>query len=321
MRTKTLSIWSINILLAIIAIQPCAAQSAAATAPSNITDTASGWIWDHMASIDPDSTTVSAHAGGPGSSGTYIFEGTGVLVYGPGEDIVQVGNAAHRTGRVRVTVDGVNEGEFADFTRGQAANAAICAVHNLQDGNHSLILEPVDAWGAVSGLSIEHSPVAAAAAAPGNTIANGRYHIVASTTGVVLDYKDNFDGDGAVVQMYTAVGTCNQMWWITRLPNGNYTIFANDKNGTPGESLDCANGSGNDSTPIDLWHYWGGACQQWIIHPIGGGQYSICTAAVNLKGAHDAITGEGCTGASGAVVNLWPWTGAQCQQGWSFTPG
>jgi len=152
-------------------------------------------------------------------------------------------------------------------------------------------------------------------------IPNGRYQIVAGTTGNVLDYQNGNDSNGTAVQLWSPLLTFNQGWWVTSLGNGYYSIIANGANGAPsGESLDCEGCSPNNNTLLDLWGYWGGACQQWGITPLGGGLFQIYSAGVNSSGGHDVIDGYGCSGAQGAQVGLWTWDGGGCQQSWDFSP-
>jgi len=143
------------------------AQAPTAAPPTLITDTAPGWLWDDMKACDASGPpSVSAHAGGPGSSATFVFTGTGVTINGISDTTVKVNNAVHRVHHIKITIDGVVEGEVSDTAPGQAAPPAIFAVHNLQNLNHSLVLEAVDGWAAVSSLTID------ATSASGNVAAS-----------------------------------------------------------------------------------------------------------------------------------------------------
>ena len=131
-------------------------------APSTVDDKSPGWIWDHMSSCDSVSPPiVSAHAGGPGSSGTYLFRGTGITLFGASERTVQVNNAVHRIGKVSISIDGVHQGDFPEYTAGQFAGAPVFTTHSLEDKNHSILVEPIDGWGAISSITIDHSPITA----------------------------------------------------------------------------------------------------------------------------------------------------------------
>lgn len=148
------------------------------------------------------------------------------------------------------------------------------------------------------------------------TIPNGRYEIVASTTGNCLQSVGGSGSNGAAITLEPFGNNTYQMWQITNLNNGYYSITSS--NG--GDSLDCTSCSGADGDPLDLWSYWGGSCQQWAINPVGGGVWSIATAGTDANGNHDVLDGEGCSGASNTLMDLWPWGGGGCQQRWVFIP-
>jgi len=152
------------------------------------------------------------------------------------------------------------------------------------------------------------------------TIPNGVYEIAASTTGNCLNCVGYGNTDGTTIQIYPYYGTSNELWQVTNLNNGYYSIRTINPNGSVGISLDCENCSGNNGTQLDLWDYWGGSCQQWAINPVGNGCWSISSAGTNANGAHDVIDGENCSGASQTLVDLWSWDGGGCQQSWDFVP-
>jgi beta-glucanase (GH16 family) len=152
------------------------------------------------------------------------------------------------------------------------------------------------------------------------TIPNGRYEIVASTTGNCLNCLGNGYTNGTGIGLYPDYGTPNELWQVTNLNNGYYSIQTINPNGSVGISLDCENSSGLNGTVLDLWTYWGGPGQQWSINPVGGGIWSIGTSGTNASGGHDVIDGENCSGATGTIMDLWTWDGGGCQQTWDFVP-
>jgi hypothetical protein len=131
-------------------------QPASASTYGAITDSAPGWLWDGMSACDaPGPSSVSAHAGPAGASATYVFTGTGVTIYGIAESTVKVANVIHRVNHIRISVDGMNEGEVSDNVTGDAAAPVIFVIHNLPNQNHSLVLQAVDGWAAVSSITVE----------------------------------------------------------------------------------------------------------------------------------------------------------------------
>jgi hypothetical protein len=200
----------------VIAAASCTsrAQTPAATAPITIDDKSPAWIWDHMYTCDTlDSSTCSSHAGGDGCSGTYIFSGTGVTLYGPGSRTIQVNNAVHRVGKIKISIDGVSEGEFPEYVPGQSSKTPVFTFHNLQSGNHSLIVEPVDSWIAVSSLTIDNSAPTASTEAPADSI----------TKTYFTDFK-NGDTKGWVA--YGGTWTVTGKWYVASPENGNKTLLS-----------------------------------------------------------------------------------------------
>ena len=144
MRTHTIVKYLLPTLFLAASIQLSNAQAPVAqpTPSQRIDDNGPGWLWDQMSRCDStDATVASAHAGGPGSSANYIFTGTGIAIYGVSAHTVEVGNVIHRTGKIRVTLDGVIKGQFPDYTPGQSADTPVCIIRNLSYEIHSIVLE------------------------------------------------------------------------------------------------------------------------------------------------------------------------------------
>jgi hypothetical protein len=144
----------------LFSVAACGLQShpawALACGAGAISDSAPGWLWDGMSACDSSGPpSVSAHAGPAGASGTYVFTGTGVTIYGIADSTVKVGNVVHRVNHIRITVDGVTEGEVSDSVQGTVASPVIFTVHNLPNQNHSLVLEAVNGWAAVNSITVE----------------------------------------------------------------------------------------------------------------------------------------------------------------------
>ena len=320
MRTQFLSTCLTLALLAAATSTPSWGQSPIAAPPtsSTISDTDPGWIWDHMSSCDSSGpAAASSHAGGPGSAATYIFKGTGVAVYSVSGPSVQVRGSTHNLGTMRVSIDGAKEGDFPQYAPGRSANAAIFSVHNLQDGNHSLVLTSVDAWAAVSSLSIDHIATGSTSAPRSAAVlADGQYEIAACSTGNCLDCVAWGTTNGTAVQVFPYAGTTNQLWEVVNLNNGFYSI----RSSNGGRALDCTDNSPNDGTFLQLWDYAARPCQLWAIHRVGGGQYILSTSQAKPGGGCDVLSTQNCSGANNTRVTLWGWLGGGCQQTWAFVP-
>jgi len=152
------------------------------------------------------------------------------------------------------------------------------------------------------------------------TVPNGVYEIAAKTTGNALDCYGNGNTNGTAIQLWPFANTNNQKWQITNLNNGYYSIRTINPDGSIGRSLDCTGCSPNDGTMVELWDYWGGACQQWAITPTTAGNYKISSANAKSDGSHDVLDGQGCSGANNARILLWSWGGGGCQQEWDLIP-
>lgn len=145
-------------------------------------------------------------------------------------------------------------------------------------------------------------------------VANGRYEIVATTSGNCLDGVNIGTANGTPIQLWGYWGGAGQLWDITDLGNGYFSI----RTANGGRSLDCTNNSANNGTPLQLWDYWGGFGQQWEITPAGDGSYKIATRGIKSDGTHSVLDGKDCSGASGTRIELWSWGGGSCQQKWNL---
>ena len=258
-------------------------SSASLTPPTTIADSAPGWLWDHMSSCDPtDSSPAGAHAGGPSSSGTYVFSGTGLAIYSVPDRTVSVASVVHRTGKLRITIDGVVRGEFVQYTPGQATNAPIFVGHGLPDGNHSLLVEPVDGWAAVSSIVVEHAtPTASAEHDPlldgTNSIPSGVYKILArSDMSAGLDVLNWSTANGAQMDLYLYQKQSNQKFQITKVGKGTYTLSPVQAAGSDISLLPDANDAG---VYVGIWTNLGNPAQKWIISATPSGYCRISPAS------------------------------------------
>jgi len=262
-------------VLSVVTVDRIATAQTTPSAPTAaIDDKAPGWMWDHMMSCDASGPpSVSAHAGGPGSSATYIFSGTGVTVSGISGSTVSVSNAIHRVGKIRVTLDGSVKGQFADAS-------TIFSARNLADQNHSLILEPVDAWGAVSGLSIAHTAASAGSLAVSGSdklTTPGIYKIVPRTASdYCIDLYERTTVNGSKFVVYTSNNQLNQQFNVTHVGPGKY-VFASLQ--IPTSTLSVLPDPTTGVSYVGVWQYTRNAGQIWIVTLEPSGYYRISPSA------------------------------------------
>jgi hypothetical protein len=283
------------------------------SAPATVVDDkAPGWMWDHMLSCDASGPPlVSAHAGGPGSSATYIFSGTGITISGISGSTVSVCNTIHRVGKVRVTLDGSVVGQFADAS-------TIVSAHNLADQNHSLIIEPVEAWAAVSGLSVEHAAVAtntsAAVTSSGADALTtpGVYKIVPRVApDYCIDLYERYTENGSKFVIYTSNNQKNQQFSPTHVGTGKY-VFSSLQITT--SALSVLPDPTTGMPYIGVWQYMRNDSQTWILTLEPSGYYRISPLAEPAY----ALTCGQITPPQGDIL-LQQYTGAR-EQDWQITP-
>ena len=144
-----------------------AADLAASTGDSG--GAGENWIWSHMVDYDdPGLQTGHAHAGGPGSYGVFTFTGSGIDVYGVACPIVTVDQKTHRTGKVKISIDGKVQSVISLASADVDFHHKIISIAGLSNGNHALEVEPLEGWVIINsvnvqtGASTSSAPVAAA---------------------------------------------------------------------------------------------------------------------------------------------------------------
>lgn len=151
-----------------------AVKDVASPAPG---DAVANWTWSGMVDYaDPDLSTGHGHAGGPGSYAAYTFSGTGIDVYAEKCATVVVDQRAHKTGRVKISIDG-KERDTVDLAAAEKdPHYKVAGITGLADGNHVLELEPVGGWIVIDSVKEITGPVIAA---PGAAARVGDKHLVA----------------------------------------------------------------------------------------------------------------------------------------------
>jgi lysophospholipase L1-like esterase len=140
------------------------------------------------------------------------------------------------------------------------------------------------------------------------SIDNGRYKIVASSTGLNMDVSGASTADGATIVQYPARSGLNQQFDVVALGDGSYSI----RPAHSGKSLDVYQKNPNDGAELRQWTYSGGTNQRWRIGSVGGNLNSITSV---FSGR--AIEVWQASTAAGAALRLNTYVGTANQK-WSF---
>ncbi len=125
------------------------------------------WTWSGMVDYDdPDLSTGHGHAGGPGTYGAFTFSGTGVDVFAVKSPTVTVAQRAHRTGKVKISIDGKEKDTVDLAASDKDPHFKIASIGGLSSGNHVLEVEPVGGWIVIDSAKIVDGLPTSVAAAP-----------------------------------------------------------------------------------------------------------------------------------------------------------
>jgi len=144
------------IVIALIANQLSALSTAAsASNTTTIDDGVPGWVWAGMSEYD-DSRLVggTAHAGGPGTSGDYTFQGDSVRVLVMRGTVITVDGARHRLGKLRVSIDGNVKDTVDTSAIDDEYQTSVFSAAGLGPGNHVLTLESVGGWTVIDAIEV-----------------------------------------------------------------------------------------------------------------------------------------------------------------------
>jgi len=185
-----------------------------------IDDNAAGWTWAGMSSIADDMLRGgTAHAGGPQSSATYVFHGTGVEVFTVTGPTVVVDGHAHKPGTINISVDGKPQGTFSP--RSATVNYEVSAgkVSGLADGNHVLEISSQGGWFAVDYIKLPVT-VGTTSAGPGNELPDPAAQV---------NYKKGFPADADLQLNGTARIANNAIVFTDGQFNQLSSIFTNQQ--------------------------------------------------------------------------------------------
>lgn len=131
------------------------ADAAPAVLPGTVEDTDEDWTWTGMQPVnDPASRNGSVSAGKAGTSGVYVFMGTGVIVYGIQATSITADGGAQKLGKLTVLIDGKQK-EVVDLTSAPThADGQIFKISGLKSANHVLQIKVTEGWGAVDSIRV-----------------------------------------------------------------------------------------------------------------------------------------------------------------------
>ena len=140
-----------------ISLYAVQADIAAPSAPAQAA--ALGWTWSGM--VDYPNQLIAngvGHAGGPGSFGALTFQGSSVDVYCVKGPTVTVDQRAHRTGKVKISLDGQEKDTVLLADRDTNFGVKVFSTSGLSDGIHVLQVEPVGGWAIVDHVDVHAKP-------------------------------------------------------------------------------------------------------------------------------------------------------------------
>lgn len=143
---------------------------------------------------------------------------------------------------------------------------------------------------------------------PAGNIPNGTYRFTVRLDGKAMEA--NGTANGAQVRKSTYTGASNQLWTVTHLGGGQYSI----KNVQSGLSLDIASQSLDHGAKFQLWSSTSGDNQKFAFIPTGEGYYRITPVHTNKPA--DVVNNST---AEGALIQQWRYTLGANQQ-WKLEP-
>jgi len=248
-----------------------------------IDDTADGWAWNGMSVLDlPDFKGGQGHAGGPGTSGTYTFKGTGVHIYVmAGPSVAADGGRTHKMGSMIVTLDGIQQADVSLSRPDIVYNFDAYSITNLPDQNHVLELDAAHGWVVVDYIVVIGSATDASRTESSNTAGE-----------TVVGPGKSGSGDSGHPTRLVAYNDAMQGPTVSsaKIPVGQYRIApASD----PG--LTIVNDHNVDGSPVEIGRWPAPRYNLRFSVGLSGGRYHIYPAnALNyLASKQLAIVGPG----------------------------
>ena len=144
----------------------------------------------------------------------------------------------------------------------------------------------------------------------GTGLLTGRFEIVNSLTGKVLDVPNDSGTDGTLMQQYALDGSVQQEWELVPASGGAYEIL----NVGTGKALDVTGESVQAGALIQEYDYLGGTNQQWQLVPVDDVHYKIVNSHSGL--VLDVVGGST---ANGSAIQQYTYVGDP-QQLWVLLP-
>lgn len=143
---------------------------------------------------------------------------------------------------------------------------------------------------------------------PGGNIQDGKYRFMVRHDGKAMEAAGT--ANGSPVRKSTYNGAANQLWTVTHLGGGQYSII----NIQSGLSLEVAGGSHDHGAKFQLFSSNGGDHQKFAFIPVGSGYYRI--TPIHSSKPADVIN---ASTAEGALIHQWRYTLGAHQQ-WRLEP-
>lgn len=292
---------------------PCPADpmfsGSAQSTESVVDDGDSGWIWSGLSPIeDVQLSNGTGHAGGFGSYGAYTFKGTGVKIYGMRAPSISIDGQAHKMGKVKVSIDGKDQGEYSEAHAANEYDYLIADVSGLPDGNHVVQLTATGGWIVIDSLKIAggKSP-----SADGSDLSKTGYRIFPrSSPDKCIQTENDNKADGALIQIGVPDDHQVQVWRMASLGNNRYRISPADN---PDEALTILTPDDQHKAPqAFIWKYTGAPSQQILLTPAGDGFYKV--APSNSPDMVLDVAGQ--IAKAGTPVLTFAWWGGPNQQWW-----
>ena len=287
---------------------------------------APGWTWHNMTAYDdPSLTNSTGLAGGPSADGAYTFHGTGVILYGVTGPYVSVDGRRHRTGSVRLSIDGQTKTEVSMLHDDFDAGVNVTSVTGLPNASHDIKIEPIGGWVILTAIEVVSGDAPKAADVPDakdgvgeklklGDIPTGYYRIVPATaTAQTIDVKDFKTDDGTQIQLYTgntSIKQPNQWFLFKMLTPGHYSVSpVSDAT----EMLSLMPGT-EPHFPTNIWRNVHTDSQVWLLVPEMNGTWRL---SPSYRPALCLTAGAGYSNL--AAVDSEPW-GNFSSQFWIITP-
>ncbi|MBC3795324.1 RICIN domain-containing protein, partial [Spirosoma utsteinense] len=136
------------------------------------------------------------------------------------------------------------------------------------------------------------------------------YSIIAKHSGKALSVYSSSKDDGGGIVQWSADGSVDQKWVLTKLSNGYYSI----KSVVNSKAMDVYNNSTSDGAPVLQWTPNTQDNQQYKLVDAGGGYYSLVA-----RHSQKYLAIEGSSQNEGAWLQQWPGSGDDNQK-FRFTP-